>query len=105
MKEHSVMQSEIIRDIRLKGFTIAERNEKRGDFYTVIARCLACRVWHTHTGFKTLLEPGAVQLHRYPHCDNENYRSRKLYDGYIIDIVGPATLQVVADYQRQNPAV
>jgi hypothetical protein len=96
------MQSKIIRDIRLLGFTVAERNSK-GDYYTVIAWCFECHGWHTHTGFKTELEPGVLQLHRYPHCDNDNYRKLNLYDGYVVEIVGPATPEALADYQRQHP--
>jgi len=97
------MLSPIIRDIRLKGFTIAERGHTAGDFYTVIAWCPECHGWHTHTGFKKEIEFGAVQLHRVPHCDNDNFRKMNLYDGYVIDIVGPATEHVLVDYKRQRP--
>jgi hypothetical protein len=36
-----------IRDIRLIGFTVAERNSA-GGFYTVISWCPECSAWHTH---------------------------------------------------------
>jgi hypothetical protein len=101
-KGKSFMLSKIIRDIRILGFTVAERSETHGDFFTVIAWCFECRAWHAHTGFKVEPQPG-VQLHRYPHCDNANYRKLNLYDGYVVEIVGPATTEVLADHQRQHP--
>ena len=91
----------VIRDIRLIGFTVAERNSK-GDFYTVIAWCPECNDWHSHSGFKIEPELG-VQLHRHPHCDNDAFRKRQEYDGYVIDIVGEATPEVLHDYQREKP--
>jgi hypothetical protein len=94
--------SKIIRDIRILGFTIAERSETHGDFFTVIAWCFECHGWHSHSGFKSEPELG-VQLHREPHCDNDNYRKLNLYDGYVVEIVGPATPEVLDDYKRQRP--
>jgi hypothetical protein len=95
------MLSTIIRDIRLIGFTVGEQNSK-GEYYTVIAWCFECNGWHEHTGFKTEPQEG-VQLHRYPHCWCKNYRSKNLYDGYVIEISGKATAEVLEDYQRERP--
>ena len=93
----------IIRDIRLIGFTVAERNSS-GDFYTVIAWCPVCHGWHGHTGLKKDPEVGGrLQLHRYPHCWCDAYTKQNLYDGYVIDIFGRATPEVLEDYQRNKP--
>jgi hypothetical protein len=94
------MQTPVIRDIRLLGFIVGERNSN-GDFYTVIAWCFECRAWHAHTGFNSEPELG-VQLHRHPRCNNENFTNR-LYDGYVIEIVGRATPEVLADHLRTKP--
>jgi hypothetical protein len=91
----------VIRDIRLLGFTIGERNSQ-GDFYTVIAWCPECHGWHSHTGFRTEPELG-LQLHRYPHCWGDSYRKQNLYDGYVVEIVGRATAEVLEDYRRKEP--
>jgi hypothetical protein len=95
------MVQQVIRDIRLLGFTVGERNSN-GDFYTIIAWCFECNGWHSHTGLKTKPERG-VQLHRYPHCWGDSYRKQDLYDGYVIEIVGGATTEVLADYLRNKP--
>ena len=92
---------EIIRDIRLLGFTVGDRNSD-GDFYTVVAWCFECHGWHSHSGFKKEPELG-VQLHRYPHCWSDSYRKQNLYDGYVIEIVGQATPEVLADTLRNEP--
>ena len=47
--------------------------------------------------------PEGVQLHRVPHCTNENFRNRNLYDGYVIEIAGRATPEVMADFRRNRP--
>jgi hypothetical protein len=95
------MRSKVIRDIRLIGFTVGEQNSS-GEYYTVIAWCFECNGWHEHTGFKMEPQEG-VQLHRYPHCWCGSYRSMNLYDGYVIEIAGRATPDVLADYQRKHP--
>jgi hypothetical protein len=95
------MKSTIIRDIRLYGFIVPERNSK-GDFYSVIAWCFECHAWHTHWG-DTMEPPEGVQLHRVPHCTNENYRNRNLYDGYVIEIAGRAPQSVMDDFRRTQP--
>ena len=95
------MRSPITRDIRLIGFIVPQRNSK-GDFYSVIAWCFECHAWHTHWGDQTE-PPIGVQLHRHPHCDNEHFRKRNLYDGYVIEIVGRAVDEVLEDYGRERP--
>src|SRR5260370_21076444 len=92
------MVHNIIRDIRLPGFWF--RDEKSGTSF-VIGWCFECVGWHTHGGFKTEPELG-FQLHRAPHCDSESY-SKQEYEGYVIEIVGPAPSEVLADYLRKNP--
>jgi hypothetical protein len=95
------MKRSLIRDIRLYGFIVPERNSN-GDFYSVIAWCPECHAWHTHWGDKAE-PPEGVQLHRVPHCTNENFRNRNLYDGYVIEIAGRATPEVMADFRRNRP--
>jgi hypothetical protein len=94
------MKTPIIRAIRLYGFTVVERNSN-GDFYSVIAWCPECDAWHTHWGDK--MEP-PVQLFRYAHCDNENFRSRNLYDSYVIELAGRAPQSVMDDFRRTRPS-
>jgi hypothetical protein len=91
----------VIRDIRILGFLVGERNS-HGDFYSVIAWCPECHDWHTHTGLKAVPERG-LQLHRYPHCTRDSFWKEKNYDGYVIEIVGMATPEVLEDYQRTKP--
>src|ERR1700733_469001 len=45
------MKIPIIRAIRLRAFTVADRNSN-GDFYSVIARRPESDAWHTHWGIK-----------------------------------------------------
>ena len=94
------MRSSMIRDIRLIGF-IVPRKGRTGDHYDVIAWCFECQAWHTHDGFDR--EPvDGTQLHRVPHCWGESYEQNK-YDGYVVEIVGRARPEVLADYQREKP--
>jgi hypothetical protein len=44
-----------------------------------------------------------VQLHRYPHCTGKSYRVDRLYDAYVIELMGRATPQVVEDYRSNEP--
>lgn len=92
------MATDTIKDIRLHGFTF--KDEKSGT-YPVVAWCFECEGWHTHGGFKAEPQLG-LQLHRYPHCYSDRYMNGD-YEGCIIEIEGPASTEVLADYRRKNP--
>ena len=65
---------------------------------SLIVWCPVCRVWHTHGNPNY---PPGSQTSRVPHCARSP--GSEVYDEYLIEIIGPASREVLADYKRKRP--